>query len=66
MKRDKLFADMFGHYWSKTYLRNLRKEIGVDAFDEIDWRKESALRFVSENLSECIRIFNHRDFPQSK
>lgn len=65
-KRDTLFADLFGHYWTNKYLRTLRKDIGVDEFDAINWNKESAFRFVCENVSECERIFNHRHINSCK
>lgn len=60
MKKDEFLLQLQGHYWTARDFRRLAKEQGPEFFEERNWAKEAALRFVCENLEDCVRIFNHR------
>lgn len=66
MKRSEFLNRLVSHYWSASDLRRIKKGMGTEDFEAIDWTEQAALYFVCDNLDDCIRIFSHKDFPRGK
>lgn len=65
-RKTDIFNDLIAYYWPPREFRKMKREIGAEDFEKIDWRKEAAWRFVWENSRDCEFIFNHRHLKSTK
>lgn len=66
MKGNHFLYKLIARYWTARDFRRIREDVGPERFEDYDWRKEAAFKFVCDNEKECKKIFKRKGVNNGK